>query len=402
MRILYLHQFFITSAGVGGTRSYEFARRFVDRGHEVTMVTAGHGGRHEVDGIQVVEVPGSIHDYMAGTALPYRRRALSFARFSGAWARAALGVGRHDVVYATSPPLTVALPALAASRRHPTPLVFEHRDLWVQGAIEMGALRNPALKSAARGLERLVHRAADEIVVLSPGQRDGVMASGGRADRITLVPNASNLELFSPEVDGSALRRELGLDERFVISYFGTMGEANDLTQVVEAATLMRERGEDGVAWVLLGRGGRRGHYEALARSRGLDNVVFLDPRPDKSTVAQLAAASDACLTIFVDKPVFSVNSPNKFFDTLAAGRAAVVNVRGWLKELVEENEAGVFVRPGDPAHLAEQAAFLRDNPELVRRYGQNARRLAEREFDLEQLADRALAVLERAAAGGR
>jgi glycosyltransferase involved in cell wall biosynthesis len=213
------------------------------------------------------------------------------------------------------------------------------------------------------------------------------------------VPNASDLELFSPDLDGSELRRRLGLEDRFVVSYFGTMGEANDLTQVIEAATLLRERGEKGIAWVLLGRGGRRGTYEQLARERDLDNVLFLDPEPDKSSVARLAAASDACMTIFVDRPVFSVNSPNKFFDTLAAGRPAVVNVNGWLKQLVEDNEAGVWARPGDPAHLADRVLELRDNPELVRRYGANARRLAEREFDLDQLAGRALSVLERAAA---
>jgi glycosyltransferase involved in cell wall biosynthesis len=399
MRILYLHQFFIPGTGVGATRSYEFARRFVAAGHEVTMLTAGAGGRRTVDGIEVVELRGGLADYVEGTRLSYPRRALSFLRFGLGSALAAVRGPRPDVVYATSPPLTIALPGLAAARRYRAPLVFEARDLWVEGAVQMGALRNPLLRTTARRLERLVHRKAEELIVLSPGQYEGVVDAGAAPERVTLVPNASNLELFSPDIDGSELRRRLGLEDRFVCSYFGTMGEANDLTQVIEAAALLRERGEDGIAWVLLGRGGRKAVYEQLARERGVDNVIFLDPEPDKRSVARLAAASDACMTIFKDRPVFSVNSPNKFFDTLAAGRAAVVNVRGWLKQLVEEHEAGVWVRPGDPAHLAERVLFLRDHPELVRRYGENARRLAEREFDLDLLAKRALSVLERAAA---
>ena len=83
--------------------------------------------------------------------------------------------------------------------------------------------------------------------------------------------------------------------------------------------------------------------------------------------MARLAAASDACLTIFKDVPVLATNSPNKLFDTFAAGRPAIVNQPGWMRELVEDNEAGLFVRPGDPADLAAKVAWLRDHPDEAR-----------------------------------
>jgi glycosyltransferase involved in cell wall biosynthesis len=305
---------------------------------------------------------------------------------------------KPDVIYATSPPLTMALPAMAAARRHRAPLVFEVRDLWPEAPIQMGALRNPAAQRAARWLERLVYRSAAEVIALSPGMRDGIVGAGVDPGRVTLVPNASDLELFSPDVDGAPARERLGLGDRFVCSYFGTMGEANDLTPVIEAAALMRDRGDDGVAFVLHGQGKRRPELEELARRRGADNVVFSDPIPDKRSVAELAAASGACMTIYKDVPILATCSPNKLFDTFAAGRAAIVNTEGWLRSLVEDNDAGVFVRPNDPADLAARVAALRDNPELVERYGRNARGLAEREFDRDRLAERALAVLERAA----
>jgi glycosyltransferase involved in cell wall biosynthesis len=154
------------------------------------------------------------------------------------------------------------------------------------------------------------------------------------------------------------------------------------------------------VAFVLLGDGGRRTQLERLARRRGAGNVVFADPVPDKASVAELAAASDACLTIFKDVPVLATNSPNKLFDTLAAGRPAIVNTPGWMRELVERNEAGLFARPGDARDLADKIELLRSDPALKRRMGANARALAEREFGRELLADRALGVLERAGAG--
>lgn len=395
MRILYLHQFFMTRAGIGGTRSYEFARRFAAQGHSVTMVTAASSsagaGRRVEDGIEVVAVPAGFGDYVRATRLGYGRRALEFARFAAAATRTVLSLPRPDVVYATSPPLTVALPALAASKRFGAPLVFEVRDLWPEAPIQMGALPNPALQRGARLLEKAVYRSAAHVNALSPGMRDGVVAAGVPPGRVSMIPNASDLDMFDPAIDGSPMRERLGLGDRFVCSYFGTMGEANDLTQVVDAAGLAPD-----VVFVLHGDGKRR---EALQeRARDADNVVFSEPIPDKSSVARLAAASDACMTIYKDVPILATCSPNKLFDTFAAGRPAVVNCDGWMRSLVEDNEAGVFARPGDPADLAAQVLALREDPERRARMGRNARALAEREFDRDLLAGRMLEVLERVA----
>jgi glycosyltransferase involved in cell wall biosynthesis len=393
MRILYLHQFFVTRAGVGGTRSYEFARRFVAQGHAVRMVTAATG-RRRLEGIDVVGARGGYSDYVSATATSYGRRMLAFARFALSASLAALRGPRPDVVYATSPPLTIALPGLLAAARHRAPLVFEVRDLWPEAPIQMGALRNPVLRRGARALERFVYRRSARVIALSPGIRDAIVAAGVPPDRVTLVPNASDLELFSPGLDRGAERRRLGIDGGFVCSYFGTLGEANDLVQVIRAAALVKD-----VTFVLLGAGRDRERLEAEARSLGADNAVFLRPEPDKAAVARLAAASDACLTVFKDVPVLATCSPNKLFDTLAAGRAAVVNQPGWMRELVERGEAGLYARAGDPADLAAKVAWLRDNPGEVERLGRGARRLAEREFGRDLLARRALAVLEEAAA---
>ena len=378
MRILYLHQFFVTRAGAGGTRSYEFARRFVSRGHAVRMLTAGEG-RQEVEGIEVVGVSGGYSDYVSATALSYPRRTLAFARFGLAATAAAMRGPRPDVIYATSPPLTMAVPALAAAARWRVPLVFEVRDLWPEAPIQMGALRNPLIRRAARALERLVLGRATRIIALSPGIQRGVVAAGAPAERVALVPNASDLDLFRPAP----------IPERFRVSYFGTMGEANDLAPVVEAARLL-----DGVDFVLMGDGKHRARLERSAPP----NVTFTGTAAGKQGVAELAASSSACLTVFKDVPVLATNSPNKLFDTFAAGRAAIVNMDGWMRSLVEDNDAGLYVRAGDARDLAEKLAWLRDHPADLERMGRNARALAEREFDRERLAERALTVLEEAA----
>jgi glycosyltransferase involved in cell wall biosynthesis len=405
VRILYLHQFFVTRDGTGGTRSYEFARHLVAAGHEVTMVTAASPGsdrrgltsEREVDGIRVIEARGGYGDYVAATDMGYGRRLVAFGRFAIAATVAALRGPRPDVVFATSPPLTMALPGIAAARRWRAPLVFEVRDLWPEAPIQMGALRSPIAQRLARALERAVYREAAEVVALSPGMRAGIVATGVAAERVALISNASDLDLFSPDLDPGDLRARLGLGDDFVCAYFGTMGEANDLTQAIEAATLIDRRDERGVTFVLQGDGKRRPALEREIAARGLSNVVLL-PAGDKRAAARLAAASDACMTLFKDVPILATNSPNKLFDTFAAGRPAIVNTGGWQRDLVEQHGAGVFVRPADPADLADAVLFLRDNPEVARRYGENARALAEREFDRRLLAERLRGVLERAA----
>jgi glycosyltransferase involved in cell wall biosynthesis len=383
MRILYLHQFFITRAGAGGTRSYEFARRFVARGHGVRMVTAGEGPR-TVDGIDVVGVRAGYSDYVQATAVSYPQRMLAFARFALAATRAALRGPRPDVVYATSPPLTIALPALAAAARWQAPLVFEVRDLWPEAPIQMGALRNPLAQRIARALERFVYRHSARVIALSPGIRAGVLAAGVPEEKVALVPNASDLDLFDPAPAGQGGRP--------VVSYFGTMGEANDLSAAVAAARLLPE-----IDFVLMGDGKRRAELQRGAPP----NVEFPGSAGSKQEVAALAARSAACLTLFKDVPVLATNSPNKLFDTFAAGRPAIVNMDGWMRELVERNEAGLYVRAGDVGDLVAKLEWLRDHPEEAARMGRNARSLAEREFDRDRLAERALAVLEEAAGRG-
>ncbi len=399
MRILYLHQFFTTREGTGGTRSYEFARHLAGAGHDVTMVTAARGEtprRYDVGGFAVVEVKGGSPDYVRATSHSFARRIAGFGGFAAAASAASVKLPRPDVVFATSPALTVAVPGLAAARRHRAPLVFEVRDLWPRAPIEMGALRNPAARALARALERAAYRGAAHVVALSPGMLEGVVESGVDPGDVTLIPNAADLDLFSPQVDPGELGDRFGDD--FVCSYFGTMGEANDLDQVVRAATLLADRGQQGVTFALMGDGKRRPALEEEVRRRALPNVVLL-PASDKAAAARLAAASDACLTVFKDVPVLATNSPNKLFDTFAAGRAAIVNTDGWQRELVEDNQAGVFVRPADAEDLAAQVLALRDDPELTATMGANARRLAEARFDRRDLAEQLRAVLERAVA---
>jgi glycosyltransferase involved in cell wall biosynthesis len=405
LRILYIHQYFASRKGHTGTRSYEFARHLVARGHQVTMLTSGRANaefpvcpgelccEHHVDGIRVISVAGGYNDPNLGTATSGWRRMLSFYEFARAATQAGRGLPQPDVVFATHTPLMVGLAGARLADHFGAPFVFEVRDLWPEALVNVGALRNPLAIWWLSRMARTIYRKADHIVALSPGMKEGVVRTGVPAEKVTVIPNASDLDLFRPDLDGSALRQRLGLGNRFAGIYFGAMGLANGLEYIIEAARILAQRGNDHVVFVLHGSGGKRSELEALARQYNLKNVVFSDLVGDKEQVAQLVAGGDVCLTIYRATKEHTW-SPNKMFDALAAGKPVLVNVPGWLGETIEQNRCGKSLDPRRPEALADAMQELAAQPDQCRQMGRNARALAEREFDRRLLAERLEQVL--------
>lgn len=413
MRIAYIHQYFASRRGCTGTRSYEFGRYLAGRGHEVTMITSGLANRefpvspkqrccaYECDGIRVISVAAGYNDPYGGTALSGWRRMLQFRQFARAAVEVGRGLDRPDVVFATHTPLPVGLAGRDLSRYFGVPFVFEVRDLWPEALVNVGALTNPAAIWWLRRIAHRIYRAADHIVALSPGMKEGIVRTGVPAEKVTLIPNACDLDLFHPGLDGRAAREQLGLGERFTALYFGAMGLANGLEYVIEAARVLARRGNDRIALVLQGDGSKRQELENLARSYRLTNVVFSRQTATKEEVARIVAGCDVCLTIFRAARE-QTWSPNKFFDALAAGKPVLLNVDGWLRETIEGNHCGRYVDPHRPEALADALEEMARDPALCRRMGAGARALAERQFDRRILAAQLEQVLGDVVAGRR
>jgi glycosyltransferase involved in cell wall biosynthesis len=408
LHVLYFHQYFATRRRSTATRSYELARRLVDRGHKVTIVSRDtrslESGRDEppagklvaretVDGIDVLflNVPYA-------NRYPTPLRLASFTAFTVAAGVAGALERKPDVVFASSTPLTIGIAGLATARLKRVPFVFEIRDLWPAVPVQLGALKSPPAVRSAEWLERRLYAGAERIVVLSEGAREDLERRGIPSEKLALIPNAADLDIFRPGVVDEKFRARHGLEGKFVALYAGAMGQANGLDQLIDAAEALRRRGDERVAIVVFGDGGERPRLEERARDLGLDNLRFLSPVP-KEELAGIVGAADVTLTIFAPYPVLETNSPNKFFDSLAAGKPAVVNLDGWVRRLVEENDAGAWVPAGDSEALAWALSALAGDPARVERMGLNARGLAEREFSRDLMAERLERTLEEAVA---
>ena len=401
MKLLYIHQHFVTPKGAGAIRSYAMAQSLLQRGHQVTMLCGSIGGgttgltsqfkdgirRGIVDGIDVIEL-----DLAYSNSDNFLRRSITFSRF------AAKGIGYalkepYDVIFATTTPLTAGLPGIAARWIRGKPFIFEVRDLWPELPKAMGVIKSPFILGAMAVLEWLSYRSAHTLIGLSPGIVDGIARLGVDRSRISLVPNGCDLDIFSGDVNPW---RPEGVDLTDLMAvYTGTHGVANGLDSVLDAAKVLKVRGRSDVKIVLVGQGKTKGDLVRRAQQENLDNVIFREP-VRKSELAGLMASADLGLQILANVPAFYYGtSPNKFFDYIAAGVPVLNNYPGWLATMIKESQCGIVVEPDNPEGFADGLELAADNRTKLSAMGRAAKTLAYKEFDRRKLAEKWVRAVE-------
>lgn len=385
MKITYIHQYFKTPGMSGGTRSYEFARRLVERGHEVHLIT----GDPDADRARVTDEAGIVVHWLPvpyRNAMSYRRRLWSFLGFVG---RSALVAGRlrHDLVFATSTPLTVAIPGAWAAMRRRVPMVLEVRDVWPQLPIALGALRSPVSRWAAGRLEAWAYHRSEHVIALSPGMADSIRRRFPDVP-VTVVPNSCDRALFAGAARaGTLLRaRTPWLGERPLVLYAGTLGRANGVDYLVRMAARLADTDPE-VRVAIIGDGGMRDAIRDLAVQLGvLDRNLFLLGPVSKERVVAFFGACDLAASVFIDVPELGDNSPNKVFDAFAAGRPVAVNHDGWIADLITDSGAGLVLPAHDTGAAATAVSRFLDDRAGCRAAGAAAATLARDRFDRDLL----------------
>jgi glycosyltransferase involved in cell wall biosynthesis len=402
MKIIYLHQYFNTPQQSGSTRSYEMARRLVAAGHEVHVVTSlrdeqaapsKEWSRTVEAGIQVHWLPVPYSNTMS-----YPDRIRAFVRFAWKASARAASLG-GDVVFATSTPLTIAIPGIYAARKNKIPMVFEVRDLWPDVPIAIGALRGPIAIGVARWLERLAYRNSAYVVALSPGMKAGVLRMGYPESRVRVIPNASDLDLFDvPAEAGTAFRKRFPwLGNRPLVVYTGTLGYINGVDYVARVAAATRNMDPD-IRFLIVGWGKEWPKVRDTASHLGvLDQNLFMIESLPKAEIPAVLSAANLASSMFLPIPEMWANSANKFFDALAAGRPIAINHQGWQADLIQQTGAGLVLDPHDVQGAARQIVQAVRDADWLQQAGRAARRLAVERFDRDRLAVELEQVLVRA-----
>lgn len=400
MKILYIQQYFKTPAEPGSTRSYWISKELLRHGYSVTVICQANPlagstqtklvARSNVEGIEVVSIRNSYANNM-GTF----RRIVSFVRFMMLSLRYVLSEKEVGLLFASSTPLTVAFPAMVRKFLKKTPYIFEVRDLWPEAPIQLKFIKNPLLIRFLRWFERRTYQLAEHVITLSPGMREGV-AKHIPLEKTSMIPNMSKIDKFWQRDKNQDINSRFGLHrDTFKLVYFGTFGVANGLDYLMDVIKILEKEGQRDVEFVFMGDGIKRDDLLSLSRQLSAVRLTVLDRQP-MDLVSAIVNNCDVCVCTFSDIPILKTNSPNKLFDSLSAGKPSIVNSDGWTKDIVENYECGFYVDPRNPNEMAEKILFLKDNPDICKKQGDNARVLAETKFDKSVLCSQIVEIFNR------
>lgn len=392
MHVLLIHQAFTALDEPGGTRHAELVQFLASRGHKVTVIASPvsyltgkkTSGSAEKPSHLTEDQPITI--LRAATYTKYNKsffhRILSFFSFMFSSFFLALRVPKPNVVWGTSPPIFQGFTAWLIARLKRSRLLFEVRDLWPSFAIALGVIKNPVLKNLSLGLEKFLYRKADCVVVNSPGFIEHVKSLG--AKRVELIPNGADPAMFKSKDRGRSFRENHRLKGKFVVTYAGAHGISNDLETVLNAAIQISQIRN--IQILLVGDGKEKKALMQKAAIFDLPNVLFLDPMP-KNQIADLLAASDACLAILKPIEMYKTTYPNKVFDYMAAGKPVICAIDGEIRRVVEAAGAGVYVEPGNANMLAGVIKNLAKNRQLCRIMGRAGRDYLNQHFARNQIS---------------
>jgi glycosyltransferase involved in cell wall biosynthesis len=399
VKILYVSQYFPPEMGAPAARVAELSRYWVRRGNQVTVLT---GFPNHPTG----EVPPPYRSRMRrliyrenvnevnvvrSWLLPFPNRkayerVLNYTSFCASAAMTGSFLSSPDLVIATSPQLLAGLAGWWIARMKGVPFIFEVRDLWPESLAGVGmGSEHSVLYRALHKIAAFLYQRADHIVVVSPAFKSHLVEQWNLTpEKISVVENGVETNLFSPQVPAAELRREIG-ENKFVVSYIGTLGMAHGLDTVIEAAAQLQTARPD-VLFLMVGEGADKARLMQLAERRHLNNIRFLDQQP-REKVPSYVCASDACMVLLKDAPVFQTVIPTKMLEFMACGKPVILGVKRQARQILQAAQAGLTIAPENAYELASAIIGLADNRSLCEKLGANGRNYIVKHFARERTA---------------
>jgi glycosyltransferase involved in cell wall biosynthesis len=408
MKILYVSQYYPPEMGAPGARASELARHWAASGHEVTVLTGfpNHPTgvvppeyrdkfrrlvvRERIDGVNVVRT----------WLLPYpnrraHERMLNYSSFCLSASITGLFSSRPDVVIASSPQLLVGLSGWWLAQWKRVPFVFEVRDLWPESLAAVGMGDGNSLLHRSLGkIAGFLYRKCDRVVVVTPAFEEHLVEHWRvPREKISVVENGVETEIFSQRA-GNDRRKELAMEDKYVVSYIGTMGMAHGLETMLAAAAKLRDSNPE-IAFLIVGEGAEKERIIAMARNRGLSNLRFVDQQP-RENIPSYICASDICLVLLKKTELFKTVIPTKMLEFMSCARPVILGVDGQARAILEEARGGLAIEPGDSEALVKAVRYFAANRDIASQMGRNGREHIVRKFSRCHTAEKYIRILDQ------
>lgn len=271
---------------------------------------------------------------------------------------------KPDVLHAHSPVLN-AIPALRVGKKLGIPVVYEIRAFWEDAAVDHGTSKEWGLRyRATRALETYAIKNVDAVTTICEGLRSDIVARGVPANKVTVIPNAVDIEKFT--VGGAAdaeLQAKLGLVGKTVLGFIGSFYAYEGLNVLLDALPIMLRNNPD-IRLLLTGGGFQQEALQQQAQRLGVADKVVFTGRVPNSEVTRYYDLVDVLVYPRLSMRLTELVTPLKPLEAMAQGRLVAASDVGGHRELIQPDVTGVLFKAGDAADLARVVLALADNPQ--------------------------------------
>lgn len=379
MRIAILTQYFPPEPAI---KLSALVRHLVLAGHDVEVLTSlpnlPHGklySGYKYGFLQKEELLGAA--VLRAFVWPYRgrstwKRVVHLASFAMSASLCCWRLKPFDLLYVYHPPLTICVPALLTARLFRVPMLYDVQDMWPEAGLAAGAIREGVLYSIMARVARFIYDRASHITVIAPEFKELIAEGGIARDKISVIPNWTDEESFSP-MPSMGMRSRYGLpEEAFIVMYAGNFGSSHGVSTIVEAAQMLRN--DSRILFVFSGGGAEYERTFKTCESLDLPNVRFLGYIQERAELPSLYACADVMLIHVRKSPSGAVSLPSRVLAYMACARPILACCEGAPRNLVETAACGVGCEPENPAQMVEKIVDTMKNCTILPELGTNGR----------------------------
>ena len=399
MKIFFITDNFPPEVNAPATRTYEHAQEWIKLGAEVTVITCApnfpHGNIYEgyknklyqkemMEGIEVIRV----WSYITANS-GFAKRVIDYVSF--AFSAFLVGLfSKYDIIIATSPQFFTTWTAWGLSKIRRKPWIFELRDLWPESIKTVGAMKQGRTIEILEKIELALYHDATRVIAVTDAFKTNLTSRGIEANKIDVITNGSNVELFYPRPKDQELLERFNLNDKFIIGYIGTHGMAHSLDFIVSSIANIKD---ESIHFLFIGDGAMKQKIVELANSLALKNITFLDSIT-KDDVPRYLAICDISLAPLKKEDNFKMVIPSKIFEASAMQKPTLLGVEGQAQEIIEKYNAGLCFEPENEADFIQKVMLLKNDPAIYHELQKGCVKLAEA-YDRKKLAAQMLSIIQ-------